>query len=111
MPGSYLFFGFMLYAFIVLTMIFVVRPALGRRVLGLWCAERGLGLHEARRRYLHSTDFQWSPFDTRVLFGIRITDAAGNVRTGVALAGYRWFYCLSPRVDVIWDPPERPATG
>lgn len=91
--------------------LWIVRPALARRILKRWLDERGVAMQEAKFLWGHACARSSHVFDTRVCFRLTITDAAGETRTGHAVAGYRWLQCLSPRVDVMWDPPERRATG
>lgn len=83
--------------------VLVIRPAIARRVLGRWAAEQGTTLQESRVAWMDRRIGRDDVLDTRVRFRVRVTDASGAVRTGVALAGYRRMNCLSPRVDVVWD--------
>lgn len=84
--------------------VLVVRPALARRVLGRWAEQQGYAVQESRVAWTDRRIARDDLIDTRVCFRVRVTDATGAVRTGVALAGYRRMNCLSPRVDVVWDP-------
>lgn len=80
--------------------LFVIRPALARRVLAQWAEQQGYAVQESRLAWINRRIARDGLIDTRICFRVRVTDASGAVRTGVALAGYRRLNCLSPRVDV-----------
>lgn len=90
--------------------VVVIRPALARRVLGRWAEEHGYVVQETTVAWRDARAYRADMIDTRVCFRIRVTDASGEARTGVAVAGYLRMNCLSPRVDVEWDEAPRQRT-
>jgi hypothetical protein len=106
MALSFSAFGCIFGALVLLSAVFVlvIRPAFARRVLARWAEQQGYTVQESRVAWRDRRIARDDLIDTRVCFRVRVTDATGAVRTGVALAGYRRMNCLSPRVDVVWDP-------